>query len=95
MFDRPENNMQFILGVKGNAAKTMCRISFKQKNKTKQNKTKQNKTKQNKTKNKQKKNITEASTKLQYRLKPHRQRVSLVNCTGMTAFCPCGEQTKH
>ena len=85
MFDRPENNMQFILGVKGNAAKTMCRISFKQKNKTKQNKTK----------NKQKKNITEASTKLQYRLKPHRQRVSLVNCTGMAAFCPCGEQTKH
>ena len=85
MFDRPENNMQFILGVKGNAAKTMCRISFKLKKKTKQNKTK----------NKQKKNITEASTKLQYRLKPHRQRVSLVNCTGMTAFCPCGEQTKH
>ena len=85
MFDRPENNMQFILGVKGNAAKTMCRISFKLKKKTKQNKTK----------NKQKKNITEASAKLQYRLKPHRQRVSLVNCTGMTAFCPCGEQTKH
>ena len=85
MFDRPENNMQFILGVKGNAAKTMSRISFKQK---------QNKTKQNK-KETEKKNITEASTKLQYRLKPHRQRVSLVNCTGMTAFCPCGEQTKH
>ena len=83
MLDRPENNMQFILGVKGNAAKTMCRISFKQKHKT------------NKTKNKQKKNITEASTKLQYRLKPHRQRVSLVNCTGMTAFCPYDEQTKH
>ena len=41
MFDRPENNMQFILGVKGNAAKTMCRISFKLK--TKQKKTKQNK----------------------------------------------------
>ena len=86
MFDRPENNMQFILGVKGNAAKTMYRISLKQK---------KNKTKQNKTKNKQKKNITEASTKLQYRLKPHRQRVSFVNCTGMTAFCPCDEQTKH
>ena len=85
MLDRPENNMQFILGVKRNAAKTMCRISFKLKKKTKQNKTK----------NKQKKSITEASTKLQYRLKPHRQRVSLVNCTGMTAFCPCGEQTKH
>ena len=85
MLDRPENNMQFILGVKGNAAKTMRRISFKLKKKPKQNKTK----------NKQKKNITEASTKLQYRLKPHRQRVSLVNCTGMTAFCPCDEQTKH
>ena len=84
MLDRPENNMQFILGVKGNAAKTMCRISFKLKNKTKQNKTKN-----------LKKDITEASTKLQYRLKPHRHRVSLVNCTGMTAFCPCGEQTKH
>ena len=82
MLDRPENNMQFILGVKGNAAKTMCRISFKLKKKTKQKET-------------EKKNITEASTKLQYRLKPHRQRVSLVNCTGMTAFCPCGEQTKH
>ena len=39
MFDRPENNMQFILGVKGNAAKTMYRISFKLKKK--QNKTKQ------------------------------------------------------
>ena len=39
MFDRPENNMQFILGVKGNAAKTMYRISFKlKKKKTKQNK---------------------------------------------------------
>ena len=82
MLDRPENNMQFILGVKGNAAKTMCRISFKLKKK------------QNK-KETEEKNITEASTKLQYRLKPHRQRVSLVNCTGMTAFCPCGEQTKH
>ena len=82
MLDRPENNMQFILGVKGNAAKTMCRISFKLKKK------------QNK-KETEKKNITEASTKLQYRLKPHRQRVSLANCTSMTAFCPCGEQTKH